>query len=117
MGGSYAFSPIGYSGKAGGSGDTEDARWTTAIKYRVNIGDFRIGIMGQPIGGSNGGYNSYNPNNGAIAGDIGGDIRHLGPGTLSVDVVGTYERDAVNISAMYPGQVLNLPGHADHVPG
>ena len=39
MGGSYAFSPIGYSGKAGGSGDTEDARWTTAIKYRVNFGD------------------------------------------------------------------------------
>jgi predicted porin len=110
MGGSYAFSPIGYSGKAGGSGDTEDARWTTAIKYRVNIGDFRIGIMGQPIGGSNGGYNSYNPNNGAIAGDIGGDIRHLGPGTFSVDVVGTYERDAVNISAMYPGQVVNFQG-------
>ena len=110
MGGAYAFSPIGYSGKAGGSGDTEDARWTTAIKYRVNIGDFRLGIMGQPIGGSNGGYNSYNPNNGAIAGDVGGDFRHLGPGTLSVDVVGTYERDAVNISAMYPGQVVNFQG-------
>jgi predicted porin len=110
MGGAYAFSPIGYSGKAGGSGDTEDARWTTAIKYRVNIGDFRLGIMGQPIGGSNGGFNSYNPNNGAIAGDVGGDFRHLGPGTLSVDVVGTYERDAVNISAMYPGQVVNFQG-------
>jgi predicted porin len=110
MGGAYAFSPIGYSGKAGGSGDTEDARWTTAIKYRVNIGDFRLGIMGQPIGGSNGGYNSYNPNNGAIAGDVGGDFRPLGPGTLSVDVVGTYERDAVNISAMYPGQVVNFQG-------
>jgi predicted porin len=110
MGGAYAFSPIGYSGKAGGSGDTEDARWTTAIKYRVNIGDFRLGIMGQPIGGSNGGYNSYNPNNGAIAGNIGGDFRHLGPGTLSVDVVGSYERDAVNISAMYPGQVVNFQG-------
>jgi predicted porin len=111
MGGSYAFSPIGYSGKAGGSGDTEDARWTTAIKYRVNFGDWlRIGVMGQPIGGSNGGYNSYNPNNGAIAGKIGTDIRHLGPGLLSMDVVGTYERDAVNISAMYPGQVLNATG-------
>ena len=109
--GSYAFSPLGYSGKAGGSGDTEDARWTTAIKYRVTIADyFHIGIMGQPIGGSNGGYNAYNPNNGAIGGDIGGDFRHLGPGTLSVDFVGTYERDAVNISAMYPGQTLNAGG-------
>jgi predicted porin len=110
MGGSYAFSPIGYSGKAGGSGDTEDARWTTAIKYRVNIGWLRIGVMGQPIGGSNGGYNSYNPNNGAVAGVIGGDWRNLGPGTLSMDAVATYERDAVNISAMYPGQVLNAGG-------
>ncbi len=116
MGGSYAFSLIGYSGKAGGSGDTEDARWTTAIKYRVNFGDWlRIGVMGQPIGGSNGGYNAYNPNNGAIAGDIGTDIRHLGPGMLSMDVVGTYERDAVNISAMYPGQALNANGTPTHV--
>jgi predicted porin len=110
MGGAYAFSPIGYSGKAGGSGDTEDARWTTAIKYRVNIGWFRIGVMGQPIGGTNGGYNSYNPNNGAVAGVIGGDWTRLGPGTLSVDVAGTYERDAVNLSMMYPGQVLNIFG-------
>ena len=29
---------------------------------------------------------------------------------LSMDVVGTYERDAVNISAMYPGQALNANG-------
>ena len=50
MGASYAFSPIGYSGKAAGAGDTEDARWTTAIKYRVNIGDFRLSAMGQPFG-------------------------------------------------------------------
>ena len=50
MGGSYAFSPIGYSGKAAGAGDTEDARWTTAIKYRVNIGDGRLSAMVQPIG-------------------------------------------------------------------
>jgi predicted porin len=110
MGGAYAFSPLGYSGKAGGTGDTEDARWTTAIKYRVNIGWFRIGVMGQPIGGTNDGYNTYNPNNGAVAGDIGGDWRNLGPGTLSVDAIGTYERDAVNISMMYPGQVLNIFG-------
>ena len=51
-GAAYAFSMIGYSGKAGGSGGTEDARWTTAIKYRVNVGDWlRIGVMGQPIDG------------------------------------------------------------------
>jgi predicted porin len=111
MGGSYAFSPIGYSGKAAGGGDTEDSRWTTAIKYRVNIGDFRLGLMGQPISSPGGaGMSAYNPNNGAISGDIGGDIRFVGPGVLSLDAIGTYERDAVNISMMYPGQVLNAGG-------
>ncbi len=94
MGGAYAFSPIGFSGKAGGGGDTEDARWTTAIKYRVNIGDVRVGVMGQPVSS---GYDTYNPNNGAVAGDIGGDIKHFGPGILSLDALATWEKDAVNI--------------------
>ena len=51
MAGSYAFSPIGYSGKIGGGGDTEDARWTTAIKYRVNVGDW----SGSPLGAADNG--------------------------------------------------------------
>jgi hypothetical protein len=113
MGAAYAFSPIGYSGKAAGAGDTEDARWTTAIKYRVNIGDFRLSAMGQPFG-----YGAYNPNNGAVAGGIGGDIKHLVPGTLSLDFIGTWEKDAVNIStrrvratprpALGAAQVVNI---------
>ena len=36
MGGSYAFSPIGYSGSYAGFGDTEAARAETAVKYRLN---------------------------------------------------------------------------------
>ena len=96
MGGSYAFSPIGFSGLTCGAGDTEECRWTTAIKYRVNIGWFRIGVMGQPMTGTSA-YNAYNPNNGAIAGDIGGDIPHLGSGVLSWDVIGSYDVNAVNI--------------------
>ncbi len=104
MGGSYAFAMIGYSGKYAGAGGTEEARWTTAIKYRVNVGDFRFAVMGQPLAGSNGGYDAYNPNNGAVAGQIGGDIKNLGPGILSWDVVGTWERDAVNIGTTFPGQ-------------
>jgi len=111
MGAAYAFSPIGFSGKVAGAGDTEDARWTTAIKYRVNIGDFRLAIMGQPIGGHSAGLDDYNPNNGAISGDIGGDVKNLGTGVLSLDAIGTYERDAVNISMMYPGQVVNAAGY------
>jgi predicted porin len=39
MSGSYAFSPIGFSGVVSGGGDTENARYSTAVKYRVNIGD------------------------------------------------------------------------------
>jgi predicted porin len=100
MGASYAFSPIGYSGKAAGAGDTEDARWTTAIKYRVNIGDFRLSAMGQPGFG----YGADNPNQGAVEGGIGGDIRNLGPGTLSLDAIAAWEKDAVNISTTFPGQ-------------
>jgi predicted porin len=100
MGGAYAFSPLGYSGKTAGAGDTEDARWTTAIKYRVNIGDFRLALMGQPGLG----YGAFNPNQGAVSGAVGGDFRNLGPGVLSVDFIGTFEEGAVNISAMYPGQ-------------
>jgi predicted porin len=101
MGGSYAFSPIGYSGKAAGAGDTEDARWTTAIKYRVNIGDVRLSAMGQPLG-----FGAYNPNQGAVSGGIGTDIKHVVPGVISLDFIGTFEKDAVNITDGYGGGVL-----------
>ena len=108
MGASYAFAMIGYSGKYAGAGGTEEARWTTAIKYRVNVGDFRFAVMGQPVGGADGGYNAYNPNNGAVAGQIGSDFRHLGPGIFSWDIVGTWEKDAVNIGTTFPGQTTAL---------
>jgi len=106
MGGSYAFSAIGFSGKTAGAGDTEDARWTTAIKYRENIGDFRLSAMAQPLGlwSNNGGLGAYNPNNGAVTGGIGGDIKHGMPGVISWDLIGTYEKDAVNIGTTFVGQ-------------
>jgi hypothetical protein len=106
MGGSYAFSVIGNSGKTCGDGDTETCRQTTAIKYRENIGNFRIVAMVQPVGlfGGNGGFGAYNPDNGSIEGGIGGDFKNLGPGTLSVDVFGAFEKDAVNWSTTFPGQ-------------
>ncbi len=110
MGGSYAFSPIGFSGKAAGAGDTEDARWTTAIKYRVNIGDGRFSAMLQPLGlfgpsGSCGGcgLGAYNPNNGAVSLGVGGDIKHSVPGVISWDLIGSFERDAVNIGTAFVG--------------
>ena len=74
--------------------------------------------MGQPIGGADGGYNSYNPNNGAVAGQIGSDFKHFGPGIFSWDVVGTWEKDAVNIGTTFPGQTLvnGYPGGANPFP-
>jgi hypothetical protein len=106
MGGSYAFSVIGNSGKTCGDGDTETCRQTTAIKYRENIGNFRLVAMLQPVGlfGGNGGFGAYNPDNGSIEGGIGGDFKNFGPGTLSVDVLGAFEKDAVNWSTLFPGQ-------------
>ena len=41
MGGSYAFSVVAYQGIACGAGDTEDCRFSTSVKYRVNIGQLR----------------------------------------------------------------------------
>jgi predicted porin len=105
MGGSYAFSLIGNSGKTCGAGDTETCRWTTAIKYRVVSDNFRLSAMVQPFGlwSNSGGFGTYNPNNGAVEVGVGGDIRHLGPGNLSVDVVGGWEKDAVNWSTLFVG--------------
>jgi predicted porin len=103
MGGSYAFSVIGNSGKTCGAGDTETCRWTTAIKYRENIGNFRLFAMLQPVGlfgGRDSGFDSYNPNNGAVEGGVGGDVK-TGYGVLSVDVAGAFEKDAVNWSTLF----------------
>ena len=69
MGGSYAFSAFGSSGKTVGVGDSEDARYNTAVKYIVNIGQFRAGGLYQF-----GGYNQGNGSNGAYEAQIGGDF-------------------------------------------
>ena len=109
MGASYAFSLIGYSGKTAGGGDTENARWTTAIKYRVNIGDFRLGAMLQPIGlfGGGGGFAAYNANDGAAELGIGGDIKHVVPGVISWDLIGDYERSAANWGTFFAGNTMS----------
>jgi len=95
MGGSYAFSNIGFFGATAGLGDTEDARLTTALKYRENIGNLRIAALWQF-----GGYQQDNGANGAYEAQIGGDIPNfiIPGGTLSLDAIGSYVRDAVAVS-------------------
>jgi predicted porin len=90
--GSFAFSPIGYQGFACGVGVPEDCRFDTSVKYRVEIGQFRLAALWQF-----GGYGENNAATGAYQFQIGGDIPNLAGGKLSLDAVGSYVRNAVAI--------------------
>jgi predicted porin len=92
MSASYAFSPIGWQGITCGVGDTEDCRFSTAVKYRVSIGQFRVAALWQ--------FGGYDLNNGATGSyqlQIGGDIPNLAGGTLSLDAIGSFVQNAVSI--------------------
>jgi predicted porin len=102
MAASNAFSPIGFSGAVGGAGDTELARYTTAVKYRVDVGPFRAAGLWQF-----GNYTLDNPSNGAWEAQIGGDIRDFGPGVLSIDGIFTYAKDAVSLGISSAAGSLN----------
>jgi predicted porin len=104
MGGSYAFSPLGFSGSFAGFGDTEAARANTAVKYRLDLpypsfynASFRVGGLVQW-----GGYDQLNGTSGMYQGQVGSDFGLFGgtpwAGTLSVDAIGSYAKDAVNLS-------------------
>jgi predicted porin len=93
MGASYAFSVIGYQGTTCGFGTTEDCRFSTALKYRVDVGQFRVGAFWQF-----GGYNQNNAANGAYQLQFGGNIPNLAGGTLSLDAIGSFAKDAVAMS-------------------
>jgi predicted porin len=93
LGGSYAFSPIGFQGTTCGVGYTEDCRQSTALKYRVNVDPFHIGVFWQF-----GGYDLNNASNGMYQIEVGGDVKNLGGGTLSLDVIGSYVKDGVSLA-------------------
>jgi predicted porin len=89
---SYAFSPLGFSGSYAGFGDTEAARTNTALKYRIDIQNFRLGGLVQV-----GGYNWGNATQGEYQGQIGGDFKFSNGGVLSVDAIGDFSKDTVNL--------------------
>jgi hypothetical protein len=93
MGASYAFSPIGWQGITCGVGDTEDCRFSTSVKYRVDIGQFRVAALWQF-----GGYSLNNAATGSYQLQIGGDIPHLAGGTLSLDAIGSSVQNAVSVA-------------------
>jgi predicted porin len=57
-GGGYAFSYIGYNGTMAGGGDTEDARWDDALKYRLTYGPVHFGAMYKFADGTGGCYSA-----------------------------------------------------------
>jgi predicted porin len=97
MGAAYAFSALGFSSSNCGAGDTETCRITTAIKYRIAVGPFRLAALAQV-----GGYGQNNGSNGDYEAQIGGDIPvgnfGWGGGLLSLDAIYKWEKDAVNLS-------------------
>ena len=84
LGGSYAFSVIGYSGAAGGSGDTQDARLDKSLKYINQVGMFRGGVQFQSGAGTASGGN-------ATELDLGGDFL----AGLSVDAAYANKKGAI----------------------
>ncbi|MGA2891387.1 MAG: porin [Xanthobacteraceae bacterium] len=105
MSGSYAFSPIGFQGTTCGVGDTEDCRYSTSLKYRVNLGMFRAAGLWQF-----GGYGQDNASDGAYEGQVGADIHNVANGVLSVDGIYSYVRDAVATSLTgAPTNAAGLP--------
>jgi predicted porin len=107
---SYAFSQIGFQSTGTGAGITDTARATTSVKYRYQYGDFRAGVLYQF-----GGYELNNGATGAVQLQLGGDIQHLGPGTLSLDGIYSYEKDAANLTL--GGGATNLAGVPITFPG
>jgi predicted porin len=103
MGGSYAFSPLGFSGSFAGFGDTEAARAETAVKYRLEVpypsfygANFRVAGLVQW-----GGYDQGNGTNGLYQGQAGADFNLFqgSPygGVLSMDFIGSWAKDVVNV--------------------
>jgi len=102
-GGAYAFSYIGYNGLMAGGGDTEDARWDNAIKYRVAYGPLHFGAMYKFADGSGGCYSGAagwtattctpeQSHNSAYGIDFGGEISNF-----SGDVVYQHTNQAISV--------------------
>jgi predicted porin len=100
MAASYAFSLIGYSGIGAGGGNTEDARYTTSVKYRVDYDHLSVGALYQF-----GGYGFGNPSTDAYQFELGGEFNQL-----SLDVIFSHVDNAVSLAPLTLAQELQNPG-------
>jgi predicted porin len=101
MGSSLGFSYIGFFGATAGEGQTENARGNTAVKYKVNFGNFHAGVFSQI-----GSYENGNASQGVIQGNIGTDFR-TGPGLLSVDATAGHTKGAIGEALANPAGTVS----------
>jgi predicted porin len=98
VGGSSAFSVIGFQGTTAGAGSTEDARFDNSVKYRVNFDPFRASAL-YKFGAS-----------GSSAYQAGVGVDYLG---ASFDAIYTHVNDAVtavalaSVAAITPAQLAS----------
>jgi predicted porin len=94
FGRSYAFSPLGFSSTlVAGTGDTETSIYNTSLKYLLTYDHIRAGALAQI-----GGYDQDNNAQSAYQFDLGGDV-----GSLSIDAIYAYAKDAVSLSNFTSG--------------
>ncbi len=116
-GGSYAFSYIGYNGTMAGGGDTEDARWDDALKYRIVFGSVHFGVMYKFADGSAGCYTAATiwsattcapeeAHNNAYGFDLGGEYHKK----FSADLVAQHYNQAISVLNPLQGPQSQSPG-------
>ncbi len=98
MNASNGFSAIGFSGTAAGGGAGETSKFNSALKYRVSIGNYRLGAFYQF-----GGYELGNSATESYQANVGGDF-HVGPGILYLD--GYYGNDKNTVSLSLGGTAI-----------
>ncbi|MDR3388467.1 MAG: porin [Rudaea sp.] len=97
MNGSYAFSPIGYSGMTGGMGDTEDVRLDDSVKYFYKYDIFHAAALYQF------GKSDSSPGE-AWQGAVGFDYAGF-----SVDAIYGHKKDAIAAASLSATQIETLP--------
>lgn len=98
IGGSLAFSLLGYSG-ALSSGDTENSRFDNALKYQTHVGPLRFGAIYR-VGAPNGGRTTGS----RWQGSVGFDLQDL-----SFDAVYSHVSGAVTLSSLSAAQMVVEP--------
>ncbi len=97
MGGSYAFSLIGFSGATAGMGDTEDARLDGSVKYVYQYQHLHVGALYQ--------FDHYDASPGAAwQANVGFDAAGF-----TADFIYGHKNDAIALSSLSAAQVATLP--------